>query len=252
MDPEDAPEGETVTTEVTDAQAAPAEAPATPPEAEPEPQDKGKERLTARFSELTARNRASEERAARAEQEAADLRAQMQARHAQPAEDVLFDPYDPNQVGQAISKAVQQQLQTEREQAARQEAERAQASKASTLVAKLFESGLEGAVLIASGANIPFTQAMIDTLAVSEQAAQVADHLGRNPQEAARIAALPASSQGYELAKLEGRLASQPRTTAAPPPPPTVGSRATPQQGQRDDMPIGDWMRLERERRTAR
>jgi hypothetical protein len=80
-------------------------------------------------------------------------------------------------------------------------------------------------VLIASGADIPFSQAMIDALAVSEQPAQIAHHLGTNPTEAARIAGLPPQLQGYELAKLESRLASQPKTTAAPAPPSTVGGR---------------------------
>jgi hypothetical protein len=220
-----------------EAEAAPAaETPQEPEQAKPD-------RVAKRFSELSHQRDV-------AKQEAEYWRQQALARQEEPAPAQEYDenPYSP----EAIQAQVQRALAEERQKAAYQDAQRSQAQKAQSLQAKLYESGLEGAVLIASGANIPFSEAMIDALAVSEQPAQVAHHLGTNPAEAARIAALPPQLQGYELAKLESRLASQPRTTNAPAPPSTVGARGNPVSGLRDDMPIEDWMRLERERSRGR
>lgn len=185
----------------------------TPPVVETE--EKKPDRVAKRFSELSSQRDT-------ARQEAEYWRQQALARQ-EPAQEEYDDPYSPD----AIKAAVRAAIAEERTTLTKQQAQQAQAEKAETLRSKLFESGLEGAVLIASGAEVPFTQEMIDALAVSEQAAQVAHHLGVNPQEAGRIAALPAHLQGYELAKLESRLASLPRTTNALPPPTTVGSRAT-------------------------
>jgi hypothetical protein len=230
------PSADTPVTEAPPEAAAPeAEVPSEPPAQE----NKGKERLQARFSELTARIREKEEEAAYWRERAESA----------PAQDEYGDnSYSP----EAIQAAVQRALAEERQNAAQRDVQNAQAEKARGLQARLIESGLEGAVAIASGADIPFTAAMIDALSVSDQAAQIAHHLGTNTQEAARIAALPPQLQGYELAKLESRLASQPRTTSAPPPPPTVGTRGNPAPGLRDDLPIEDWMRLERERSRGR
>lgn len=50
------------------------------------------------------------------------------------------------------------------------------------------------------------------------QPADVAYHLGKNPDEAARIAKLPPLKKAIELGKLEGKLAAAPtKTTQAPP-----------------------------------
>lgn len=208
----------------------------TPPTEDPPPENKGKDRLQARFSELTGRIKAEQEEKEYWRQQA--LRTTQPEPQPEPAQ-YYEDPYSP----EAIQAVVQRTLAQERQNAAQHEAQTAQAQKAQSLQSKLFESGLEGAVAIASGENIPFTLAMIDALAVSEHAAQVAHHLGVNPSEAARIAGLPPQLQGYELAKLESRLASQPKTTNAPPPPSTVGARGAPAGGPSDSMSMSDWLK---------
>jgi hypothetical protein len=191
-------------------------------EAQPAEENKGKERLTMRFSELTAQRRAAEDNAERARQEADYWRQQaLRTQHAEP-QDPAYDDYQQPDIAAEVERVLQ-----EREQkTAHQNAQKAHADKAQDLSAKLIESGLEGAILLVTDARAPVTMEMVDALTVSEHAAQIADHLGRNPQETARIASLPPHLQGYELAKLEGRLASQPRTTSALPPPATVGARA--------------------------
>lgn len=231
------------------------------PEAEqPQPDEpsKGKERLSLRFSELT---KARDDARAETEywrREAERTRHQPQPPSAVPS-DGAPDPsqyehgeYDPRYVQDSIQFGVRQALVEEREQDAKRTAQQTYQSKAQSLAAKLIDSGLEGAVLIGSGGDVPFSQSMVEALAENEQAPVIADYLGRNRKEAERIAALSPMQQGYELAKLEGRLASQAKPSNAPPPVPTVGSRGVASPGQRDDMPIDDWMRLERERSRAR
>jgi hypothetical protein len=206
-------------------QAPVADAPQAQPDIPEQPQEqpqenKARERLNLRFSELTAQRNAAEERAQRAEREAAELRARGQA-YDEPQQ--YNDPSDPQYIEAVVQRAIERDRQQQQQRAAQQ----TQAQQAQSLRTTLLESGLDGAAVVAMDENFPFTHAMAEALAVSERPAVVADHLGNNPQEAARIAALPPSRQGFELARLEARLASQPRTTNAPPPPSTVGARAT-------------------------
>lgn len=193
------------------------------PGAETEPQEnKGKERLTMRFSELTAQKREAMETAERARQEADYWRNLATSHPRQPEPEPQYGYDDQPDITAEVERVV-----TQREQrAAQDQAQKARAEKATNLQAKLIESGLEGAILLATDARAPVTMEMVEALAVSEQAALIADHLGRNPSESARIASLPPHLQGYELAKLESRLASLPKTTSALPPPSTVGARA--------------------------
>lgn len=204
-------------------EAQPTEAPQAAEQAPPQEDDraKAKERLSLRFSELTNQRKAAEEAAQRAAQEAEYWRQQAIARQHDPEPAYGYDD-GTDDIDVRIERAVEARLRREAEA----RAQNAQMEQVQTLRTTLLESGLEGAALIASGADVPFTQAMFDALTVSEQPAVLADFLGRNLAEAARIAAMPPVQQGFELARLETRLASQPRTTNAPPPVPTVGARA--------------------------
>lgn len=193
------------------------------PEAQPV-ENKAKERLSLRFSELTSQREAAKQEAQRAREEAEHWRQQALASQQayEPAQGQDYG-YDPQDFDSAVDRAIEAREQKRREQ----EAQNAFTTQVQNLRTTLLESGLDGAALVASGAeDIPFTRPMFDALAVSEQPAVLADHLGRNPTEAARIAGLSPAQQGVELARLEARLASQPRTTSAPPPLPSVGSRA--------------------------
>lgn len=195
-------------------------------EAVPVVENKAKERLSLRFSELTSQREAAKEEAQRHAQEAQYWREQalsrQQAYEPEGAHDEGYDPNDPQSFYAAVDRAVEARFQRETQaQEAKSMNERVQSMRTT-----LLESGLDGAALIASGAEIPFTLAMFEAISVSEQPAQLADHLGRNPDEAKRIASLTDARQGVELARLEARLASQPRTTNAPAPPNTVGGRA--------------------------
>jgi hypothetical protein len=89
-------------------------------------------------------------------------------------------------------------------------------------------------------------QTIVDLVTSSEIGPKLAEHLGDNPRELARLSALAPHLQGRELAKLETRLAAPPKpnpATNAPPATPQVrgaGGRFAP--GPRDDMSTEDWL----------
>lgn len=63
---------------------------------------------------------------------------------------------------------------------------------------------------VAYNPELPITQAMAETIQQSETGCDLAYYLGKNPQEAARIAQLSPFLQAKELGKLEAKIASIP------------------------------------------
>lgn len=97
---------------------------------------------------------------------------------------------------------------------------------------------------VVSNPALHITQAMALAVHESEIGPQIAYHLGKNPAEAARIAALSPLSQAREIGRIESKLTAEgakPRppkptkTTSAPPPPPTVRASA-PVKRQESEM----------------
>ena len=79
-------------------------------------------------------------------------------------------------------------------------------------------------------ANLPLSSEAAEVLAESTKAAELAYFLAKNPEQAHRLARMPAAKQGAELARIEQRIGSvQPRrTSAAPPPVPMIGASSAP------------------------
>jgi hypothetical protein len=66
-------------------------------------------------------------------------------------------------------------------------------------------------------------EAMQEIILTSESGPKLADYLGSNPHEFARLSSLTPAKQAYELARLESRLsAPPPKQTGAPAPAPTL------------------------------
>lgn len=91
---------------------------------------------------------------------------------------------------------------------------------------------------VMSTSDAPMTRAMSEAIITSDIGPKIAYHLAKNPDEAERIAALPAARQAAEIGKLEAKLASEPpkevkKPSAAPDPIKPVGARST----VKDDMP---------------
>ena len=69
--------------------------------------------------------------------------------------------------------------------------------------------------------RLPITDAMLATIQQSDSGAELAYYLGKNPEEAARIARLSPFLQAKELGRLEAKLPSEPpakKTSSAPAP----------------------------------
>ena len=75
---------------------------------------------------------------------------------------------------------------------------------------------------------VPVSQVMVDTIMESDDSAGIAYWLGKNRDESARIAKLPAMSAAREIGRIEARLsAPKPKTvSSAPKPVETVGGKA--------------------------
>lgn len=164
-----------------------------------------------RFDELTADKHA--ERRAR---EAAEQRLQALERQINPPAQEAAPPdrwedpegYDRYLIEQA-KKEVRSELQRDRATSTYQER-----------VAKVREAKPDFDT-VTNNPALPVTPTMANVIFESDVGPEVAYHLGTNPDEAARIAALPEYRQAAELGKLEAKL-SQPAPAPAPrtPPPP--------------------------------
>lgn len=84
--------------------------------------------------------------------------------------------------------------------------------------------------------ELPISVEMGATIMDSPQGHDLAYYLGKNPQEAYRIANLPAHRQAYELGKLETKLAAPPQKTKTNAPAPTspVGGKEVPAKKPED------------------
>jgi hypothetical protein len=200
-----------------------------------EPKPKGG--FQRRISELTYRVRDTE----RDRDHWRDLAIQFQAaqRAPQPQQyedygDEGYEPGVPMVDPNAIISTVRQQLETE-----------SQLSSFNDQVAKTYPDGEpEGITALKRAPGSIVTPAIFDLVTSSQIAPKIADYLGMNQGELARLARLPPHRQGLEFARLETRLsAQQPATTKAPPPPPSVGARSSSVEKDPDRMSTTEWMK---------
>lgn len=253
----DAPAAETPKTEAENTGAATqADAPASEDHATAdekpdgdEPKDGKKPRgwVSTRINELTrekheARREAEEARAAKVRLEAElDMLRRGTVQPSAPeattaATPASFDPFDPASVAAFVS---QQADERSRAAIAAERARWEQEVRTKTFQARVqeFQGKIgetnEGALRLLHDTSAPVTDDMAEFIMDSPDGVTVADYLGQNYAEAARIASLPPVQRGIELGRLEARL-RQPQPASPPPvkpsnapaPPPTVGARA--------------------------
>lgn len=104
--------------------------------------------------------------------------------------------------------------------------------------------------------SLPITGEMVQAIADTENIAEVLYHLGKNPQEAGRLAQLQGNSLIREVGRLEAKLEngpqSQQKATSAPEPiSPTKGAR-TRREPKDDELSTEEWMKREFERMQQR
>lgn len=108
---------------------------------------------------------------------------------------------------------------------------------------------------VVSNPSLPVNEAMAEFIAESDQGAEVAYFLGKNPGKAYEISQLSPIRAARELAKIEADLASRPaRVSRTPEPISPVGNRgrASSSSLPSDDDDIETWMRKERARAAKR
>jgi len=105
-----------------------------------------------------------------------------------------------------------------------------------------FRSRVQDFDAVAHNPNLPVTPVMADAIRESARGAEVAYYLGKNPDEAAQIAALPPLSQATAIARLESRLGSAASPVSkAPQPVGTLSGRGGSGGKRLEDMNFEDY-----------
>lgn len=99
---------------------------------------------------------------------------------------------------------------------------------------------------VAMNPALQITPVMAEQIMDSDLGPQVQYYLGKNPREAARIAALPPAHQIREIGRLEARVSAPAprRTTQAPAPIKPVAGNSKPRLSYSDDMSMEDYAKL--------
>lgn len=197
----------------------------------PQPRKPGIQR---RLDELTANWREEQRRARQLEEQNAELlRRVLQSDKAPepkaPTQPVTepkldqFQTYD-EYVGALADYKAEQRIQAwQNEQRAQQEAQqRANVQSEFQRRAAEFRAEASDFDMVAFNPSLPVSDAMAEAINASDMGPQVLYYLGKNPNEAARIAALPAIQAARELGRLETRISlPQPKTVTSAPKPVT-------------------------------
>ena len=98
--------------------------------------------------------------------------------------------------------------------------------------------------VVAHNPNLSITPIMADAIRGSGKGAEIAYYLGKNPGEAAQIAALPPVSQATAIARIEGRLgANAVSVSRAPQPVATLSGRGGSAGKPLEDMDFEEYRR---------
>jgi len=213
------------------------------PEEEPKPKENAVQK---RINEITRARREAEAEAAALRKLIVEQQARGQ-RQVQPQDDQPQPPAPPKQEDFPDFAAYQEAMLDhrveaklfEREQQARQQAaaERRQAQQAQAAqegqqrAVKLVEIGrskFDDFDEVALGDHVRMTPAMVEAIGLEDKVGpDVAYYLGKKPDEAARIAALPSARQIMEIGRLAERISTnRNKITKAPSPIKPTGGRA--------------------------
>ena len=211
-----------------------------------------------RISELTGNWRSAERRADQLQEALIEAQRQRQAPKEQPPvaqiqtepkvddfstyEDYLSALADHRADAKVNAKFAEMQQAESQKTAARQRAERDQAFQAKV---QDFREAHDDFDSVVQNPSLPISQDMVTLLNISDKGPELLYHLGKNPNEAARIAALPRDHAAMEMGRLEARLgAIRPKTSTSAPPPiePLSEGRGSLSKDQ-DKMTSSEWRR---------
>lgn len=197
-----------------------------------------------RIDEITAKRYDAEREAAYwrgiAEGRTPQQQAEQPRQDGPPREDQFesFEDYEQARIDYAVEQRLRQAEALKAQQAVLQTYEER--------AARLKESKPDYDSVVGNPA-LRITPIMADVIRESDAGPEVAYHLGTNPQEAARIAALSPHRQAVELGKLEARLSApaQPaksNRTPPPPPPQTVAGLSNGLNKAPEDMSMAEYV----------
>lgn len=201
-----------------------------------------KARISQEIGRLTAEKYATQRQVEALQAEAMRLQRQLQEQQSPD------DPYDARHATrQAVREdRLEQTMDAARNAAAAVDTARAQMFQAKIEAARETIEGLDEG--LQQFARLPVSSPeMADLIAESDKAPELANFLGRNPQEFYRIARMPAHLQGAEIARLEMRVSTPPaarKTSNAPPPPPMINGSSAPASPTVAEMGVSDLQKL--------
>lgn len=202
-------------------------------EGEPE-QPKPKSRAQQRIEDLSAAKRAAEDR-----ERAALARIKVLEAAQKPNPDAYDDPtaFQSDVTKAAIREARVEELKQEAEEH-RREADTARKEAWQEKVASVADRFPDFDAVVHQNPNLATTEAMVEVITTHENGPAIAYFLGKNPQEAQRIARLPVALQGLELGRIEAKISVLPpkkvSTAPAPIPALTGGGGVTSQKSAED------------------
>lgn len=208
-----------------------AEAPPAP-ESKPDEQatDKPKKPISERISQVVAQKKQAEAERTIALREVERLRRELEQAQSRRVDDL---PYE-----QQTAAQIQQAVKAERYQEAISAAE-ARAQAVEQALAMEYQSKLESVreripdfdQALTNIRNVNIHDAAARVVVESDKAAEITYWLGKNVNEAQRIASLDPVRQVAEIARLEARLEAAPQVrkhSTAPPPPTTIAGASAP------------------------
>lgn len=188
-----------------------------------QPKDERKNSARERIARLTAEKYAALAKAAAAEADARSIREEVKKLRQTPIEQLPFEQQTAAQVQDAL-KVQKHEDNIKEAERARQEALRATIE---TFNAKSEDarSRIQDFDAVVSNPNLKISPEMLEVIAESDRAPEIAYYLGKNPHEAAQIASLPSHLQGARLAQIEAKVSVPARkVSTAPAPVPTIAA----------------------------
>lgn len=205
-----------------------------------EGEEKPKRSANGRIAELYAQKRTAEADAVLARQETARLRAELATiQQARANPNTPYEDQDHLRVREAVKVERMEHLASEAEtKAALAQARRADAFAERVNAVRDRLPDFDAVVT----PQTPISEFAADLISDSEYGPQIAYHLGKNPAEAQRIAALPPHLQGREIARIEASVNVPVRKVSqAPPPPPRLSGGTSPGAKDPADMTAAEY-----------
>lgn len=163
-----------------------------------------------------------------------------------------FD-YDESAYSQHLLKVAKQQAENDlRTTYQQQQAAKAQAEYLHREAE--YAKSVEDYEQVARNPYLPITQPMAAEIKSSDMGPQLLYHLGKNPDVAERLAALPPTTMARELGRIEARLSEvKPSVSKAPPPAPKIEAVEAKQKvsttsPESDQMSTEEWFKAEQAR----